>query len=65
MVGLADMTHGQAVTLASAQQLVDVILGGAQEELVLERLMPLMERERATVVVSKHDRQAVCVYQSP
>lgn len=52
MVGAADITGGQAVTLSSAHQLVDVILGGAQEEMVLERLMTSMEVERQAAVVS-------------
>lgn len=51
MVGIAHITGGQAVTLSSSRQLVDIILGGTQEEVALERLMSSFERERKEVVV--------------
>lgn len=38
MVSLAELTQGQAVALGSASGLADVILGGAQEALGLEKL---------------------------
>lgn len=50
-MGIADITGGQAVTLSSSRQLVDIILGGTQEEIALERLMSSFERERREVKV--------------
>lgn len=51
MVGIASITGGQAVTLSSSRQLVDVILGGTQEEIALENLMDSFERERKEAMV--------------
>ncbi|KAG5192512.1 hypothetical protein JKP88DRAFT_204275 [Tribonema minus] len=45
MVAVADITQGQAIALSSAKLLVDVILGGAREELDLERLMGNIDEE--------------------
>merc|ERR1719231_1832826 len=47
MVTLAEKTGGQAVTLDSAALLGDVLLGGAMEELGLERLMREVADEAA------------------
>lgn len=56
MVGLTKITGGQAVTLSSAHHLVDVILGGAQEEIGLGRLMSTLEREKTTAIVSQRQK---------
>lgn len=45
MCAVADITGGQAVPLASADRLAAVILGGAREEIGLERLMQDVERD--------------------
>eukprot|EP00735_Rhodelphis_limneticus_P000718 TRINITY_DN11239_c0_g1::TRINITY_DN11239_c0_g1_i1::g.758::m.758 TRINITY_DN11239_c0_g1::TRINITY_DN11239_c0_g1_i1::g.758 ORF type:complete len:480 (-),score=69.22,sp/Q6B9X6/VWKA_DICDI/34.36/4e-19,VWA_2/PF13519.1/1.1e-17,VWA/PF00092.23/8.6e-10,Med25_VWA/PF11265.3/8.2e-05 TRINITY_DN11239_c0_g1_i1:342-1637(-) len=42
---VADITGGQAVNLASASLLADLILGGATEEIALEKLMDDVHRE--------------------
>jgi len=45
LVSVADITGGQAVPLASADRLADVVLGGTREEIGLERLMDAIERD--------------------
>lgn len=43
-LSIADITQGQAVTLGSARLLADVILGGAAEEMGMEKLMRNLEQ---------------------
>jgi len=45
LVSLATISQGQAVTLSSAALLADVIIGGAVEEIALERIMESVDRE--------------------
>lgn len=45
LVTLASITEGQAVPLSSAALLADVIIGGAQEEVHLERLLETVQLE--------------------
>mmetsp|Transcript_76548 Transcript_76548/g.219617 ORF Transcript_76548/g.219617 Transcript_76548/m.219617 type:complete len:477 (-) Transcript_76548:974-2404(-) len=45
MCTLARITEGQAVTLSSAELLADVIIGGAQEEVALEKIMDEITNE--------------------
>jgi len=45
MCTLARITEGQAVTLSSAELLADVIIGGAQEEVALEKIMDEISHE--------------------
>jgi len=45
MCTLARITEGQAVTLSSAELLADVIIGGAQEEVALEKIMDEVSQE--------------------
>ena len=42
---VAEATHGQYVTLGSSKMLASVIIGGAAEELALERLMAAARKE--------------------
>lgn len=51
MMAIANITGGQAVTLSSSLQLANVILGGAQEEIMLEGLMSEFEQQRKAAVV--------------
>eukprot|EP00854_Cymbomonas_tetramitiformis_P005288 gene5288-6427_t len=45
MCNLAEITQGQAIPLSSAELLPQVILGGAQEEIALEKLSREVEQE--------------------
>jgi len=45
MVGLAEITNGHAVSLASSSLLAEVILGGAAEELELQKLAQTYEND--------------------
>lgn len=49
LVALADITEGQAVSLASSALLADVILGGAMEELGLQSLAAEYEQQIAQI----------------
>lgn len=56
----AHVTRGKAMTLSSSCQLVGIILGGAQEDIALERLMICcFEHERKEVVVGR--ACAICI----
>ena len=59
MVAMAEKTGGQAVTLDSAALLADVLLGGAMEELGLERLMRDITAEAAAAQAAGDDEEAI------
>eukprot|EP00743_Colponemidia_sp_Colp-15_P000535 GILK01000602.1.p1 GENE.GILK01000602.1~~GILK01000602.1.p1 ORF type:complete len:437 (+),score=52.86 GILK01000602.1:88-1398(+) len=56
LISIAEITQGQAITLASAGLLSDVILGGAREEMALEKLMHDVQREIEQV---RHETPAI------
>jgi hypothetical protein len=65
---VAEATHGQYVTLGSSKMLASVIIGGAAEELALERLMAAARKEldegARTGAVSLDDEVACKAYLS-